>query len=149
MTHVRQQVRNKFTEILGTIPGSKVFPSRVHPLSKEDMPCYIVKSGSSIVEPAVKSRMQPALQKRWIETEVYVFARSNEKIEDTLDEMTAIVENKVFDDPTLGSVAAETILQNTESFIGGDPSAPMGACRMSFLSLVLTKEGSPETPIRN
>ena len=149
MTYVRQSVRNAVTNILGTVPDVKVFESRVHPLSKDDIPCFIVKSGSQIIEPAVKSRMQPALQKRWIETEVYCFARATDNIEDALDKLAAIVENKVLGEPTLGSIAAETILQDTQSFIGGEPSFPLGACRMSFMSLVLTREGYPETPIRN
>jgi len=139
-------------EILGTIPSlsGKVFESRVHPLAKEDLPCVIVKSGPQFVEDATKSHMQPgAIQRRLITTEVYVFARAPELVEDALDNLASLVENKVLENYTLNNVASKTTLIDTQSFITGEPNSPIGALLMNFLSLVYTREGATETPIRN
>lgn len=149
--HVKQALRANMAALLETIPAvtGKVYQSRVHPLSKDDMPCIIVKSGPESIDLPVKGRQSPALQKRLIVTEVYCFVRAKDKVEDALDEIAAIVENKVFTDYTLGGIAAETSLVGTDSYIGGEPSSPVGALLMNFLSTVYTKEGLPENAIRN
>ena len=146
--HVRQKIRNKFTALLKEIPAfnSKVFESRVHQLVTNDMPCALVYSESEIIEKATKGS-RPAIQKRFIETAVYAFAKSQEHIENALDELTKDIEEKICSDPTLQGLVFETNLQNTVLKIDGEPNSPIGAARMSFVSIVHTQSGNSESTI--
>lgn len=147
--HIRQQIRNKITELLLTIPelGGKVFESRVHQLAATDMPCALVFSESETIDQATRSG-QPAVQKRMIETAVYAFARSASLIENAIDGLANSIEQKIFSDPTLGGLASQTSLQSTALHIDGEPNSPIGAARLSFISIVHTREGIPQTPIK-
>ena len=146
--HIRRKVRNTFTELLNTIPAfnGKVFESRVHQLTKDDMPCALVYSESEVIEQATKSN-RPQIQKRFIETVVYAFARSQDSIEDSIDDLTKDIEIKICSNPTLDGLVFETNLQNTVLRIDGEPNSPIGAARMSFISIAHTKAGSPESTI--
>lgn len=143
--YVRQQVRNKITQILEDKFGTdlKVWENRVHPLMPDEFPCIIVKSGGQLVEIKTKGRSQPNVQGRAIETEIYVFVR-NTNPQDGLDVYAADVEKAIFADPTLGGLAVETVLSDTNDAMSGEPNFPTGVMRMSFLSMVVTMEGKPE-----
>lgn len=147
--HIRQQIRNKFTEILKTISefDDRVYESRVHQLAANDMPCALVFSESETLEAATRSS-QPYIQKRTVETSVYAFARSAELVENSIDALTSSIEEKIFADPTLGGLVSQTILQSTILHIDGQPNSPIGAARMSFISTVHTREGIPQTQIK-
>lgn len=144
--HVRQQLREAITAMLETIPGleTKIFPARVHPFTKDDLPGIVVKTEDEIVEKGTERHQQPGIQKRFIETGIYVFTRAQVNIEDAIDELAMKVEKKIFEDPSIGKLASETVLRSISPATGGEPDAPTGAHRMSFISLVLTKEGFPE-----
>lgn len=148
MKHVRQQIREEITAKLQTIAGfaDSVFPARVHPFNKDDLPAMVVRSEAEQIEKASQGN-RPGIQKRYIETAVYVFTRTQDNIEDAIDDLARLVEQKIFEDPTLGGVAAETVLTGIDPAIGGEPDAPTGAHRMAFVSLVLTKEGIPQTAL--
>jgi hypothetical protein len=111
------------------------------------MPCALVYSESEAVEQATKAS-QPTIQKRTIETAVYAFARSSPLIENSLDDLSEQIEKAIFADPTLQGLVSSTFLQNTALHIDGEPNAPIGAARLSFISTVHTREGIPQTPIK-
>ena len=149
MGYIRKDCRKNVVELLKTIsPTIKVFESRVHPLDKVDLPCIVVKSGGQDIEPIVQ-RNQPFLQKRFIETEIYCFARAVDKIEDELDDMALLVEEKISSDPTLSGRVISSTLDNTSSFISDETNSPIGAMRMSYISTAHTPENKPDTSIRN
>lgn len=148
--HVRQQVREAVTAALETIDGfaAKVFPARVHPFRKDDLPAIVVKTGNEVVEKAVASHMN-GIQKRWIETEVYVFTRDQINIEDAIDDLAMKVEKKIFENSTLSGLVAETELVEITPATGGEPDAPTGAHLLRFVSLAFTKQGAPQKSITN
>lgn len=151
--HVRQAVRNAITEIIKTIPeftdgnDLNVFESRVHTLDKERMPAALVFSESEIIEQLTHQHNR--IQRRHIETVIYVFARSDFEVENAIDPLTLKIENAILGDQTLGEIAENTLLQDTSLLVGADPDAPIGAARMSFISTVLTQQGDAETPLQN
>jgi len=146
--HVRQKIRNKFTALLKEIPAfnDRVFESRVHQLASTDIPCALVYSESEMIEPATKGN-RPAIQKRFVETAVYAFAKATENVEDALDHLTKDIEAKICSNPTLGGIVMETNLRDTDLKIGGEPNSPIGAARMSFVSIVHTQAGFSEQTI--
>lgn len=147
--HIRQQVRNYISAKIREVPelANSTFESRIYELTRKDLPAALVFSETEMNEPATKQN-KPGIQKRLIETAVYVFATADNEIENSLDNLSEKVENKIFEDQTLGGLAVQTVLDNTNLLIGGDPEAPVGASRMSFITTVLTQQGSSGLPIQ-
>lgn len=146
--HVRKQVRNRFTSVLGSIPAldSHVYENRTYELRKEELPAALIFSGPEVIEKATQART--AIQKRKIQTEVYIFDRDAENIGDAIDEHAAAVEAAVFADPTLGGLASETVLLDAVPYIDAESDIPVGALRMTFQSTVFTREGVPDKAIQ-
>lgn len=144
MTHVRQQIRNKITAMLKEVPAfdGKVFESRVHQVKPDDMPCALVYSGSERIEPATRGNRQQ-IQKRFVNTNVYVFAKDKESIENALDDLSQVVEEKIGSNPNLDGIVFETNLEETNIHIDGNGNIPMGAAKLSFVSIVQTKLSQP------
>lgn len=149
MTHVRQQVRNAITALVKTVPelADSTFESRVYPLGKEDLPAALIFTENEAIEDVTKQNQR--VQKRSIETSIYIFARSNDLIENSIDPLAAAVEDVILNDQTLGGVANKTSLSEVNLLIGGEPDAPTGAARLSFISTVLTQQGDGNTPLTN
>ena len=147
--HVRQQVRNAVTSKLREIKSLKgsTHESMTYPLGKDDMPAALVFSEEEVIETVTKVGCR--LQRRHIETAIYVFARADKEVENVLDPLVAEVENKIYEDQTLGRIAEQTQLSETNLFIGGEPKSPVGAARLSFISTVYTKQGDAENAIIN
>ena len=152
MPHVRTDLRNGFSTLLGqidSIEGLKHFANRVHPLAQGDYPCTIIKSGPERIEPGTKNRIQNSPQKRYITTEVYGFVRANESLEDVADNLILAIEKVVFSDPTIGGIADSTSLTEIIPHFTGSPNAPTEAVLMRFVSIVWTMEGTPEKSFSN
>ena len=147
--HVRQQVRNAITSLVKTVPEleESTFESRVYPLAKEDLPAALIFTENEFVESVTKQRQ--IIQNRTIEPVIYVFARSNNLIENAIDPLAEAIENVILLDQTLGGVANKTNLSEVNLLIGGEPDATTGADRLSFLSTVLTQQGNSNTPLTN
>ena len=145
--HIRQQVRNYISSKLKEIPELKnsVYESRIHELARKDLPAALIFSETEMNEPATRQN-KPGIQKRMIETAVYLFATADDEIENSLDQLSEKVENKVFEDQTLGGIAVQTVLDNTNLLVGGDSDQPVGASRMSFVTTVLTQQGESGAP---
>jgi len=148
--HIRQQIRNAVTAQVKKVPdlANSTYESRVYQLSKDDLPAALIFTESEVVEPATKQN-RPGIQRRHVETVVYVFARADTNIENALDDLSEKVENKILEDQTFGGIAERTTLDNTSLLIGGDPDAPTGAVRMSFATTVLTQQGASSVPIQS
>ena len=145
MTHIRQQVRNAVAAKIQEIPElqNSVFQSRVYELSRGELPAAIIFTENEEVEETTRQR-QIQIQRRLIFVSVYIFARASDNIEDELDRLAGEVEKKSLADGTLGGIAAETSLENTGLFIGGDTDAPTGAAKLTFKVMTLTKAGEPD-----
>lgn len=144
--HVRKQVRNAVTAKVKEVNDLKksTYESRVYQLQKEDLPAALIFSETEVVNPATHG--QRRIQERLIETVVYLFARADKEIENVLDDLSEKVENKILEDETFGGIAAATVLSNTQLLIGGDPDAPTGAARLSFITTILTQSGISSVP---
>jgi len=148
--HVRQQIRNAVTEKIKTIGPLKnsTYESRVYELNaNKDLPAALIFTEGEVIEQATKQN-RPGIQRRMIQTAVYVFAKADNLLENSLDALCEQVENIILKDDTFSGLAERTYLEDTSLLIGSDPNAPTGACRMSFITIILTQYGASEVPIQ-
>ena len=134
--HVRQQVRDAIAAKVNAVAAltGKTFTSRTSELAAEELPAAIVVFEGETIENKGSNRPGIGIQKRNIQTGVYIFARSLTKIEEALDILTAEVEKKVFEDSTLQGVAAQTTIESVEPDIRSSPTLPTGLYRILFSS---------------
>ncbi len=151
MNHVRAQVRKNMSAIIqAAIPDIHVFESKTTPLQKHNTPAFLVKTPGETIEPLTQGRNQGGrMQKRTIVTEVYVFGRADENIEDYIDTLAKQVEDAVAADYTLGNVAISTSLDSVIIDTSASPDTSNGAALLNFSSVVHTAEGQSEISIRN
>ena len=149
--HIRAQVREAFKVALLTLPifEGRVYKSRYYQVDRKDIPCALIYSEPEIVEKFIKAQPQPAQQKRYVRTQIFLLAKAADEIEDAVDNLAELVENKVFEDPTLGKLVIETSLEDTSLHISGETSSLVGVAVLSFVSIVQTREGNSSTSIRN
>lgn len=149
MKHVRRQIRNYVTEALKGISdfGGRVYESRIYPLGKEEMPAALIYTENENIEEITKQGCR--IQKRYIETVVYIFTRSNDNVEDAIDDLSKLVEDKIYEDQTFGRVAESTTLSSVNLLVEGDADTPVGAARLTFISKVLTQQGKSSEAILN
>lgn len=152
--HVRQQCRNRITELLeeadlklGRVEVN-VFESRVYQLESRQLPAVAVYSKNQVVE-SRKARKQPTIQDRFIQTRVVLAVVADELVENDIDCLALQVENKIATDPTLGGVAHTTFFMGSEEgALSSETDKPFALLDLLFESHVLTLEGKAERSIQ-
>lgn len=147
MAHVRKTIREYFgTQLTGlTTTGANVFESRVYPMQAAKLPAILIYTTTeSSEEVAFSSRR---VQNRVLSVEVQGFVRAISNFDDTLDLIAKEVEVAILDDPTLGGLAINTELTNTQADYSGEGEQPVGTIRLTFDVQYRTETGQPETAI--
>lgn len=150
MAHVRTQVRNAITaalKTLTTVPAASVFESRVYKLDSGDLPAIVVNSEREDIETKGRGDGQPGIQTRDIQNTVIIALVNTDEIEDALDVISLEVEDKIFEDHTLGGVAISTHLISMERFLTEETDKPFGLMKLIFVSRVRTIEQDAATVI--
>lgn len=150
MPHVRTQVRNAITaalKTLTTVPSTSVFESRVYKLDSGDLPAIVVNSEREDIETKGRGDGQPGIQTRDIQNTVIIALTNTDEIEDALDVISLEVEDKIFEDHTLGGVAVSTHLISMERFTTEQTDKPFGLMKLLFVSRVITIEQDAGTVI--
>ena len=142
--HVRTQTRNAITaalKTLTTVPADSVFESRVYKLDSGDLPAIVVNSEREDIETKGRGSGQPGIQTRDIQNTVIIAEVNTDEIEDALDVISLEVEDKIFEDHTLGGVAVSTHLISMERFTTEQTDRPFGLMKLTFTSRVISIEG--------
>lgn len=150
MLHVRTQVRNAITaalKTLTTVPADSIFESRVYKLDSGDLPAIVVNSEREDIETKGRGDGQPGRQTRDIRNTVIIALVNTDEIEDALDVISLEVEDKIFEDHTLGGVAVSTHLISMERFLTEETDKPFGLMKLTFVSRVITIEKDAATVI--
>ena len=150
MLHVRTQVRNAITaalKTLTTVPSDSIFESRVYKLDSGDLPAIVVNSEREDIETKGRGDGQPGRQTRDIQNTVIIALVNTDEIEDALDVISLEVEDKIFEDHTLGGVAVSTHLISMERFLTEETDKPFGLMKLTFISRVITIEKDAATVI--
>lgn len=151
--HVRQQCRNRITDILKATDlrlgreKVNVFESRVYQVDARHVPAACVYSQNQIVE-SRKTRKQPTTQDRIIQTRVVLAVVADKLVENDVDCLLLQVENAIAGDPCLGGVAHTTFFRGTEEgLLSSETDRPVALLDCLFESHVITLEGKAETAI--
>lgn len=147
--HVRQQIREAMAaELTGlATTGSRVFQSRVYPLSDNELPCLLISNGNNGgVEYA--SVGYPRLVKRTTVVEVKAVAKLTVNLDDLLDTMCNEVEKAVFANLTLGGLAKDIRLsaEPTTEMVG-DGEKPVGVCTIQIEVDYYVNETAPDVAL--
>jgi len=147
MAHVRKTIREYLgTQLTGlTTTGSNVFESRVYPMQSAKLPAIIIYTTTESSEEVAFSSKR--VQNRVLSVEVQGFVRAISNFDDTLDLIAKEVEVAILDDPTLGGLAINTELTNTQADYSGEGEQPVGTIRLTFDVQYRTETGQPETAI--
>lgn len=143
MTHVRTRLREAFLSRLTGLPlvGNNVFQSRIYNLREAECPAVCIYTEREDIQNKTPSSRQPAVQMRKIFTSLIIVVNVVElEVENKLDEISLLVENKIFEDPTFDGLAIQTSLLYAEKVIT-EVDRPVGMMRLTFESLLLTREG--------
>lgn len=114
MAHARQQIRDAVVTALKTISGysTKVHSGRVYALPKDDVARIAVYSKSEEVDSYNMGASHS--QTRSLEINIEAYKKANMDLDDALDDVCALIENKMAEDPTFSGIAMESEYQGTQ-----------------------------------
>ena len=147
MAHGRKQIRDALVAAVTGLAttGSRVFPSRVHPLPKDLEPSLLVYA---MRETSAGDTMgRPITLERTVTIAVEAVVKESTTADDTLDQVAAEVEAAVGGDPHLGGIVLDTVLTETDIAFSGEGEMPVGRMRLEFETVYRTKENDAETLI--
>jgi hypothetical protein len=132
MTHPRKTIRDNVVALLTGLPltGSRVYGSRVAPLSESELPAirvYADSSESSAID------IHNLIRERGVIFRIEIVARATADLDDTLDAIAEDVEQALLAAPGstwLGGELRDPISDEIE--IDDDTSQPVGICRMAI-----------------
>jgi hypothetical protein len=141
--HLRTQIRDQVaTTITGlSLTGSNVFVSRVYPVASDKLPGLLVYTISEQV--TTRTISLPRTQERALDVAVEAHVKAVDTFDDTLDEITAQVEEAVMADVTLGGLVKDTRLTSVNIQMSGDGDQPVCVASMSFSVMYTMKEDNP------
>ena len=147
MSHARTQIRNVVTALLlnNTSAGDKVFESRVYPLENPKLPALLIYTKQEVVADQSMSRPRTQVRQLQLTIEAYIKATSN--IDETADTLALEVEQIIAADPTLGGLAKDTMLTNTDIQFLDDGEKPIAVAVLTFTVNYTVKENAPQTII--
>jgi hypothetical protein len=132
MSHVRQQIREAAaTKVTGlTTTGTRVYQSRVFPMSSGNLPGLIVYTKSESSELDGMTIPRPTYRSLSLVVEAYVKATAD--FDDEIDTISQEVEEALAADVTLGGLSRDVYLSSFEVDYSGDGEQPVAVATMTF-----------------
>ena len=145
MSHVRKQIRDRISEILAsgvTLVSGRVYPSRIYPLSEDNLPCVAVYTSS---EESGLRTMGTVTIERQLLTSVDAVVRVSDSFDDDVDALCVQIEEAIAADFTLSGLVKDIVLSSTEIDFDSDAERPIGIARLTFACRYVTTVGDVET----
>jgi len=149
MPHARKQIRDAaVTALTGlTTTGARVYPSRAVPVQEDRLPALLVytreeTSGVDTIGGAGSRGLQRICSLR-----VEGICQSIADLDDQADDIAAEVETALAADPSLGGLAKDLQLTQTEIGFTDEGGQPIAGVRMIFAVQYRTRERAPSTAI--
>lgn len=145
MAHVRKQIRDKISQLLSSgvsLVSSRVYGSRVYPLTEAKLPAITVYTGGEASE---LNTMGLKTLSRTLSVSVDVYARATQTLDDDLDAICVQVESAIASQYTLNGLSKNTVLSSTDIDFSGDAEQPVGVARLTFDVLYHTSIDDAET----
>lgn len=132
MAHVRKQIRDRIASQLTSnvsLVSSRVYTSRVYPLTEANLPALTVFAGSE-----TSNRLNMGLNdlNRVLLIEVDAYVRVTGTFDDDVDAIAVQVEEAIANDFTVNGLAKEAVLINTDIQFSGDAEQPVGVAKLTF-----------------
>ena len=145
MAHVRQQIRDRIASILTTsvtLVSSRVYQSRVYPLTEAQLPAVTVYTGaetSGLQTIGTKTLMRTA------NIHIDVYAKATADLDDDLDAIAVQIEEAIAGDFTVNGLAKDAVLISTDIDFSGETEQPVGMARLTFAVRYITAIDDVET----
>lgn len=155
MPHQRAVIRRAVVALLkaaGTSAGLRIYPNRVLPVGKKQMPAILVRSGEESVDPA-SSSTSPRELTRSFSLEIVALCGVEEDADDVLDGMALEIETAMHADPFLRdsggrAQAADLVLSDTsEPDIDREGDRLIGGIALTYTVTYQTLAPEPPTDL--
>ncbi len=145
MAHVRKQIRDRMASTISTgatLVSSRVYTTRVYPLTDANLPAITVYTGSE-----VSSRLNMGLNdlNRSLTVDVDVYVRATSTFDDDVDAIAVQIEEAIAGDFTVNGLAKEAVLTGTEIQFSGDAEQPIGVAKLTYSVRYVTALNDVET----
>lgn len=145
MAHVRQQIRDAIVTALTGLAttGASVFRSRIYPIEAARLPGLCVYTMTEASEIETISRPRLSSRDLTVAVEAYVSGVSN--YDNTLDTISAEVEQALAADPSLGGLAKDLKIAAFEAEFAGEGEQPVAVGRITVAVEYAVAENNVET----
>jgi hypothetical protein len=145
MAHVRKQIRDRMASTISTgatLVSSRVYTTRVYPLTDANLPAITVYTGSE-----VSSRLNMGLNdlNRILTVDVDIYVRATSTFDDDVDAIAVQVEEAIAGDFTVNGLAKEAVLAGTDIQFSGDAEQPIGIAKLTYSVRYITALNDVET----
>ena len=145
MAHVRKQIRDRMASTISTgvtLVSSRVYTTRVYPLTDANLPAITVYTGSE-----VSSRLNMGLNdlNRSLTVDVDIYVRATSTFDDDVDAIAVQVEEAIAGDFTVNGLAKEAVLTGTDIQFSGDAEQPIGIAKLTYSVRYITALNDVET----
>lgn len=149
MAHVRKQIRDQFVTLLTagvTLVSSRVYATRVYPLTQAKLPAITVTIGSeSSGLMTMGATMGSKSLDRTVDIAVSVYENATASLDSAIDAIAVQIEEAIGADFTLGGIAKESVLTSTSIDFSGETEQPVGIATLTFSVRYVTSLTDVET----
>jgi len=147
MAHVRQTIRERIvTDITGlTTTGSRVFDTRIYPLTSAELPALIVYARDEDIE--YEDLKPNRLQRRDLSVVIEAHAKATANLEDTFDTIAKEVEEAISNDLTVNGNAKDVRLDSIDTDFNSDGQSKAGVMTITYIISYFVKENDVETAV--
>ena len=145
MSHLRQLIRsNIVTTVTGlATTASRVYQTRIYPLEQSKLPGLCVYTRSETTEYTTIS--PPRRQERTLEVVIEIYASATTNLDNTLDTVSAQIEEALSADLTRGGYAKDTKVIAFEADFDGSGEQPVGVGRLTVQVTYSNRENEVES----
>lgn len=132
MAHARKTIRDQVAQMLAgltLVPAANVFPTRTYAVDEDHLPAICIYTLS---EESGLDALGPRKMARHLELIVEIVAKVNDTLDDTLDAISAEVENIIGTNFTLGGTAKDCMLSSTKIAVRGEGDKPTGSAVLTY-----------------
>ena len=145
--HIRQQIRERVaTTLTGlTTTGSRVYQSRVYPMTETNMPGILIYSTSEDSEIDVMG--STGTLNRLLNLTVEGYVKSTTEFDDKIDDICKEIETAMAGDQTINGLAKNSFLAGTEINYSGEGEQPIGVVTLNYVVQYRTATNAPQTAL--
>ena len=124
--HIRQAIRdNVKTTLTGlATTGDRVYVNRIYPFIQQVSNGILIYTESESTDYLTMGR--PRSQERSLTLKVEIYAKATANLDNSIDDIALEIENVLYNDPSRGGVATDTMIMNFDSDFSGDGDSPVG-----------------------